>query len=87
MHFAQKCHEHRCLSRTGGPNDEIEFALLENHLVVNMEAESLPRRCQTALRGVIGPREVCMSKADVVDVFGRGIWSGLVRRFFGETVK
>jgi len=39
MQFAEQRHQKGSLSATGGPNDQIDLALLEDHLVRDPEVE------------------------------------------------
>ncbi len=73
MHLAQECHEQRRLARTGGSNDQVKRALLEDQLVVDVQAECLLGRRQSPVGGFVGPREGCMTEPDVGFVFSRRI--------------
>lgn len=86
MHLAQQRHEQRRLTRTCRPNDQVEFALLEDELVINTQAECLPRGSDSAVRRLIRPCEVCPSDADLILMLSRAVDDDLFSRLLCEFV-
>ena len=74
VHLPEQRHEQRSLARPGWPDDEVDLAALEEHLVVDVEDECPSPRPpgSDGDRGrVCCPREGCVSHTDCVLVFLR----------------
>jgi hypothetical protein len=80
MHLAQERHEYRRLARASGPDDQIEATLLEDELVINVQAEGLAGRRECTVGGaLVRPREGSFAETDVGLMRGRGVCDGLLR--------
>lgn len=87
MHLAQQRHEDRRLARSRRADDQVKGALLELHLVVDAQAECLPRGCQGAVVLLVGPGEVCFPAADIAAVLPRRVDDDFVGRSFGVGIQ
>lgn len=86
VHLTQERHQQGRLARTRGPDDKVELALLEDELVVDTQAECLPRGRDAAVSRLVRPGEVGATHADVFLVLSGAVDDGL-GGLFGKDVE